>query len=465
MTGRELDAIVTRGESEEIEFKQSIDQCRSAAKTVCAMLNAGGGFVLFGVSDQGEIVGQEASAKILEEVVNELKNIEPGMPLDPSIVAIGENRSVIALCVPMGGDRPYTYKGKAYMRYGPTTSEMPRIKHEIRLEERMNSTRRWELLPAQYHSLSDLEHAEVTRTVQEAVRRGRLDEPGTRDLESILTVFGLILDGQPLNAAVALFGKADLMLPYYAQCVLRLARFRGTTKDVFEDNRQFFGNAFELMDSAQRFLRQHLPNAERIVASSLERIDETLYPPEALREALANALCHRDYGTGAGSVAVAIYDDRLEITSIGGLPFGQTPGDLLCPHSSKPTNPLIANVFYCRGLIETWGRGTLKMAELTQAAGLPAPEIIEEVGAVTVRFRPASDAVPSQEHHPISALQQELLDILAVRGALPSAEILNQLDNPPSRSTVMRALSILKELKLVEISGHTRNAMWKLVNN
>ena len=462
MTRRELDSIIASGESEGIEFKRSTGQRSSAAKAVCAMLNGRGGFVLFGVSDQGEIVGQEVSAKTIERVVNELKHIEPFTLLDPSKVVLGDNRSAIVLCVPSGASRPYTYKGRAYVRHGPTTSPMPRLQFERLLEEGMHSTRRWELSPAQHHGLHDLEHAEVTRTVEEAIRRGRLDEPGTRDVENMLMGLGLIRDGRLLNAAVVLFGKADRMLPYYAQCVLRLARFRGTSKDSFEDNRQVYGNAFELMMEAQRFLRQHLPVAGRIVANVFERIDDPLYPPEALREALANAMCHRDYGTAAASVAVAIYDDRLEITSIGHLPFGQTPADLMRPHPSQPWNPLIANVFFRRGLIETWGRGTLKMVELTNAAGLPAPEIVEDIGAVTVRFRPASLAEIGKDQHDVNPFQREILDILALRGALSVSEILNQLRNPQSRSTVARALSLLRQLKLVELIGRGRTAMWKL---
>ena len=107
----------------------------------------------------------------------------------------------------------------------------------------------------------------------------------------------------------------------------------------------------------------------------------------ATREALANAFCHRDYSIGGGSVGVAIYEDRLEITSSGSLHFGLTPEKLFAPHESLPWNPLIADAFYRRGIIERWGRGTLKMAELTAEAGLPPPEIDDAGGGVTVRFR------------------------------------------------------------------------------
>ena len=171
------------------------------------------------------------------------------------------------------------------------------------------------------------------------------------------------------------------------QCLLRVARFDGIDRTEFLDNRQYHGNAFSLLRAAERFLRDSLPIAGRIEEGRLERIDEPLYPPLATREALANAICHRDYSIGGGSVGLAIYDDRLEITSTGTLHFGLTPEKLFLPHESIPWNPLIADCFYRRGIIERWGRGTLKMAELVDAAGLPRPEIEDAGGAVTVRFR------------------------------------------------------------------------------
>ena len=136
---------------------------------------------------------------------------------------------------------------------------------------------------------------------------------------------GLIKDGALLRAAVALFGNNQRVGAEWTQCLLRVARFQGIDRTEFLDNRQFRGNAFTLLTQAERFIREYLPVAGRITPDSFVRVDEPLYPRLALREALANAFCHRDYTSGGGSVAVGIYDDRLEITSIGPLHFGLTP--------------------------------------------------------------------------------------------------------------------------------------------
>src|SRR5262249_13582869 len=113
-----------------------------------------------------------------------------------------------------------------------------------------------------------------------------------------------------------------------------------------------FGHAFQLLDEAMLFIQRHLPVAGRILPDRLERVDEPLFPLAALREALVNAICHRDYQYPGGASSLAIYDDRLEIWSEGTLPFGLRVEDLKRNHASRLRNPLIAGVFYRRGLIE-----------------------------------------------------------------------------------------------------------------
>ncbi len=278
----------------------------------------------------------------------------------------------------------------------------------------------------------------------------------------MLRGFGLIHGDRLLRAEVVLFGRSERVGAEYPQCMLRIARFDGTARtDEFLDNRQVYGNAFTLLSSAERFFRENLPIAGRIEPDRFERVDEPLYPPPALREALANAICHRDYSIGGGSVAAAIYDDRLEVTSSGPLHFGLTPEALFEPHESLLWNPLIARVFYLRGIIEQWGRGTIKMRELTTTAGLPAPEIEDAGGCVTVRFRPGT-YVPSRVEREVTDRQQAILAVLAgVRDGLALREITSQLDNSLTQRQVQDDLRILRTLGLAISTGHGRGARWK----
>lgn len=454
--------IVAGGESERLELKRSTGQRSDAAKTMCAMLNGEGGFVLFGVTDSGEIVGQDVSARTLEDVVHEVQRIEPPAFPEVTTTTLENGRSVIVVRV-SGGGGPFTYDGRPYHRQGPTTSVMPRPRYERLLLERMHSAHRWENQPAIGLTVADLDHAEIRRTVEEAIRRQRMEDPGTRDPAEILLGLGLLRGEHLTNAAVVLFGRSERLMSSYIQCTLRMARFRGHDKSILLDNRQEIGHAFDLFIRAQRFLRDHLPVAGRIVPSLFERIDDPLYPTEALREALANALCHRDYSIGGGAVSLAIYDDRLEISSTGALPFDLTPADLLRPHASRPWNPLIAQAFYRRGIIESWGRGTIKMAELMERAGLVPPEFESAAGEVVVRFRPTGYVPPSRVGHDISPLQQDILSVLATAGPLRLQEIGGTLTVSVARRTLQDNLQLLRHLGLVSLQGDRRAARWSLV--
>jgi len=465
MTIENVHDIADSGESAQVEFKRTTGTLSAAAKTVCGMLNGEGGYVLIGVRDDGAVLGQEVADRTRREVARELSKIEPQVVIEPEFVPVENDRVVIVLSVPGDREGPYTYDGRPYVRQGPTTQSMDRSTFEQRVIENRDPRRRWEARPASGVDVGDLDASEITRTISSAIDRGRIEEPGTRDPEALLRGLGLIRDGDVLNAAVVLFGKDNVYMPDYPQCLLRMARFRGTSKSDFEDNRQVRANAFTLLQRAQQFLRQHLPIASRVRSEEIEREDTPLYPMEALREALANAICHRDYGLGGGSVGVAIYDNRLEITNSGTLPSGITIDQLTEPHTSQIRNDLIADTFYRRGIIEQWGRGTVKMVELTEEAGLVPPEFEERGGEIVVRFRPTRYVAPRRVEHDLSDLQQELLQIVGREGPVSLSDIKADLAKDAAERTVQENLQTLRDLDLLRLEGHGRGARWRLREN
>ena len=314
MTEQELRQLVALGESETLEFKATTGQRKEAAETICAMANRSGGRVLFGVQKNGRITGQEVSDGTQEDVARELASIGPAVFPSLEVVPLHDGRSALAVTVGRGLQRPHRRRGTPFVRVGATTVRMTEEEANQMLLERVHGEQRWETQPATSWSVDDLDAAEITRTLDEAIRRGRASEPGTRDPRELLRALNLLGEnGELLRAAAVLFGRKRSVESRLSQGLLRAARFRGTDKSKFLDNRQFHGNVFQLLEAGQRFLREHLPVAGRVVPDLFERADDPLYPPEALREALANAFCHRDYTMGGSSVALAIYDNRLEV--------------------------------------------------------------------------------------------------------------------------------------------------------
>jgi ATP-dependent DNA helicase RecG len=461
MTLAELQMLIAdnRGEWEHIEFKKSTGELQGGMETLCGFLNGSGGQVLFGVNNAGVVKGQDVVDATFQEIANAIRKIEPPAQIEQTRILLSGTREVIILSTVANPDGPYTFDSRPYQRIGNTTSRMPQADYERRLLAKTRNQQRWESEIAERYSLDDLDTKEIKRTLRAAVEAGRLESTVTTPAEA-LDRFHMRVRGKLLRAAVVLFGRH--MLPDFPQCSLRLARFKGTSKTEFLDQRQLDGHAFLLLEEADLFLRRHLPVAGRIEPGVMERQDQPLYPPLALREALVNALCHRDYSIPGGAVSVAVYDDRLDIISSGVLPPGITIADLKREHVSRPRNPLIAEVFYRRGLIERWGRGTQRIVELCRMAGQLEPEFDEQSGNVLVRFRLSQYTPPLRVSHDLSSRQRRLLQLLSDGSKWKVQDMLRKAKPKPAKRTLQSDLNLLRNLGLIEAGGRGAGARWWL---
>jgi len=367
------------------------------------------------------------------------------------------------ICVGLDSNQTnaFTCDGRFYGRFGNTTRILSAMEVATLLQRRSNPLSRWEIQPAESSSLADIDESEVARTVRAAIAAGRMIDPGTTNTEDLLRGFGLMSDGRLLNGALALFGKPDALRIKMPQCSMTLGRCYGITKDSVSDTRMEFGNAFALFELAQTFLRTHLPIAGRIVPGVFEREDVPVYPTVALREALMNAIGHRDYSAWNGSISIAIFDDRLEISSVGLLPGELTIDDLFKPHPSVRRNPTMSDVLFRRGLIERFGSGIGRIIQHLETAGLPKPEIEELAGSVALRFRPSAYVPPTSVSHELSSLQREILSVLQRNGESAVSELVGHLQDARYK-TVQDNLQMLRRLGLVTMSGQRRWAKWSL---
>ena len=225
----------------------------------------------------------------------------------------------------------------------------------------------------------------------------------------------LLYHGHLSRAAVLLFGTQPQR--FLGQSEVRCARFKGTQSLHFLDMKVIEGNIIDQVPTMLEFIQRHIRMVAEITPAHIARQERWEYPLDALREALVNALCHRDY-RDSGNVQVRIFDDRLEIWSPGPLPEGVAIADLSRTHNSHPRNHRIARAFFLIGYIEQWGTGTLRMRELCQEAGLPLPEFTETSNAFIVTFRTSKLTEEYLEGLGLTPRQRAAVDYLRTHGQI-----------------------------------------------
>lgn len=455
------------GESHQVEFKRSTTQIKAAFTTICAFLNGSGGVVVFGAKDNGELIGQQVADKTKLELANEIKKIEPNVQISVHYIPIENGQQVIVLEVPQGKHAPYVYDARPYERIQSSTTQMTQHHYEQLIIQRGHQNHSWEKEFTSEYNINDLDHDEIRRTVKEGIDQHRIPvEVMTYDIEHILENLELTKNGRLTNAAVVLFAKK--ISNDYAQCAIKLARFRGRDKlGDFIDNQWIRGNAFQLLQAAHDFSSRHLPVAGFFEQDNWKRIDQAAVPALALREALINSICHRDYTVFNTTLMLAIYDDRLELWNAGELPKQLNIENLKNPHGSYPRNKNIANVFYKRGWIETWGTGTTRMIDFCRNNKTPEPEFNQYSGGFSITF-PFNEPMHSEAQKNVATSQltdrqQEILNILIKKDSMTSSEINHQLNAPLAARTLRHELAILKEKGAVNSLGSTKNTIWFIV--
>lgn len=390
MTIAEIQELIKKDETRTLELKKTTGELKEAMHTICAFLNTAGGQLLFGIAPGSlQVIGQQVTDNTRREIARELTKIEPAVSLDVNYIELDEKADfyVIVIDIPTEPDRnrPYVYDGRPYYRIESTTSLMPQSMYQELLLQRDIRKRKWEEEIDTKVSVDSLDEESVRRLVSSGIQAGRIPESmRIKSIPEILDKMKLSENGHIKNAAVALFTKEDYSP---IQLHIRLARFKGTNKREFIDNRRSIGNIFHLYDDGMAFLFKHLNISGTFVDGQPERVESLTIPYKALRECLLNALAHRLYDSPSGFVSIAIYDDRVEIENLGTLPAGFTLDDMMKPHISHAQNPLIAQIMYYGKYLETWGRDIELMNDECTLAGVPRPEFEMSGGCFKATFR------------------------------------------------------------------------------
>jgi len=326
----------------------------------------------------------------------------------------------------------------------------------------------WERRPNPDLTIEELDRDLILMTLHDGVNNHRIHASALAhtDTKDVLSGLGLInREGVLLNAANVLFGKEPTRS--HIHCSIRLARFEGTDKMVFRDQTVCDGNLFEQYDETIDFCRKHLFMSGRM--DGKVRVDTLTVPFEVIKEATMNMLCHRSWDAENLTPSLAIYDDRMEFQNPGMFPVGYTWQDFVKFFNSMPCNPLIASVFYRRGLMERWGRGIGLIMNKCAAAGMPDPvfEVSHSFVTLTIRFRQpitASGGLNGRLNGGLnmSEREQQVLKVLQSHQRFTIDEVATEMKL--SKRTMERIFASLKRKGMIEKDGSKKTGVWVIMN-
>lgn len=397
MEAKNLLKIVGSRESITVEWKESLSDTKRIMKSISAFSNTEGGKIIVGVSEKnGSPIGVQIGRGTIENFANVIsQHTDP--KVNPRItVRKIEGKDIIIIEVKQSPHRPVLANGIPYARVGSSSLKMSKDDHERSIVEKYIDRTRFDNQVCKGASLKDIDRNLLKEFILKGKSERGLDLSEKASVREALMRLKLLKDGKPTNAAILLFSAPH---DFYPQCELKCVRFKGldVTEDML-DLKPITGSVIHQLRDAEKFIFDHIALSAWIESGKLERQEKWEYPPKAIREALANAIAHRDYWSTA-KIQVRIFDDRIEFWNPGRLPVGWTTETLTKKHESVPPNPLIAKQFFWVKYVEEVGSGTNKIVKWCRGWGLPDPvfEYTETSIVVTLKKAPTAGAREDRE--------------------------------------------------------------------
>lgn len=441
----ELLKLIDQGEGQNLEFKKSFGE--EALESICAFANADGGKILVGVGDDGSLIGLQMGRKTLEDWAQQINAaMDPRIKVDieQAQIVLKENLRIVEVTVPQSHSCVVNVRGRYLRRVGKTNQ---RMNSEDIAQKLMSVTKlSWDSGFEDAASLDDLDMEAVNVFIELLNQNGRRPVPKDIQAEALLTKLGMFENGRLTRGAILLLGSNPQK--YYPYASLKLGRFKSQT--MIEDEREIRGCLIKQMTEAMDWLRGKFSTKLEITEKT-ERTTRWEYPLEAVREALANAICHRDYRLD-GNIQIRLFDSYIEFWNPGSLSPALSVADLLKDHDSIQRNTKVAEGFYNAGFIEKWGTGTLRMAEFLHNQGHPAPEFETDAIRFRLRFR----RFFSQDYLRGLGLNERQTEMLL--GLAPGDKITNNLycfKYEVVKRTASRELAQLLEMGLLKKHGST----------
>jgi len=368
----ELKSLIHKGENKTLEFKERFKD--EILKTISAFANSSGGTLLVGVKDNGEICGITLKDKAYQDIISKVLN---RTGITPEFEKVEVDDGVVLAITVKKSQIPIAFDGRYYKRVGNTT----RVMNFDELKQFFQRDLRFERLNDRDFSFEEIDSETVYRFITRANNNGRLTVLNKNSaIEEIFSQLSLMENGRINNAAMLLFGKNPQR--YFDTARVRILHLKDNITII--GDKWASGNLFNQYFDTEEAIKSYIN--VRYEIKGMERTDIWDYPLEAIREAVANALLHRDYFKPV-TTQIKVFDDKIWFFNPGSLSEDWTIKRLLGLHSSEPRNPIMFNIFYLAGLVESVGSGMGRILSSLKAQKLPEPEFEVNHNAFMMVFR------------------------------------------------------------------------------
>lgn len=428
------------GESETTEYREVFND--ESLEAIGAFSNSNGGLLLIGVKDNGDISGVQVCKKTLEDWSHIIEEVTEPMVQPLIEMHQIEEKSIIAIRVSRVIGSPVSINGKYFKRISKTNQ---RMSHEEIIQRLLSTSEMsWDSVVERVFSVDELDLEKVDAFISIVRDVGRLIIPEKTSVEEFLKKMRWVQGSHPTRAAILLFGKENRFI--FPSAFLKFGRFR---EEISVDSIEVQGTLIEQLNGAMIWFKDHLETAFFITGKPQK--DITLeFPLDATREAIINAICHRDYRSSAHS-QIRLYEDSLTISNAGGLPSTLTTAKLLTKHDSIPRNMQITNAFFYAGLIERWGIGTTNIAKILQKVGMPPPEFECEPDRFQITFQKSRFTYQYLKKIGLSDRHIKAIEFIKINGEISNLKY--QKVGDISKTTAYRELLELVEKEVLEPTG------------
>jgi len=428
-------------ETQNIEYKSSWHE--EYLDWICGFANAQGGKIYIGKDNSGNVIGITNYKDLMEKIPNKIKNLL-GITAEVNLLQEDDKYYIEIVVTPYSV--PISLRGRYFYRSGSVKQELTGAALNEFLLGRIG--KKWDSVPVPTVQVEDLKPETFTFFKEKGIKSGRIAEDSRNDTPLQVLENLKIVDKSLLNRAAVMLFHPDPE-KFVSGAYIKIGFFRTDSDLVFQD--EIHGNLFEQVEKTMDFLLTKYTKA-LISYEGLTRVETYEYPKDALREALLNAVSHKDY-TGPYPIQISVYADKIMIWNYGRLPENWTVEDLLNKHSSQPRNPDIATAFFRSGYVEAWGKGMDNMKDLCLEAKIPVPQFSCKGNDFWTIFR--KDIYNNEDLSKLGLNERQIDALLFFKAKreITTSEYAEKYNI--SDRTARRDLSELIEKKLLENEGDT----------